>query len=147
MTCNFSASGRAESQQGYSPGRSESASGGLGKCHQMVLRPVGPKRRPPLTRCRPYRPGNDLRASTQASARRLASAWAITWRAFSPSRWPQFSIPRVPFIQWFAIFLTEAPVFGFEIFLCVMLRLAADVFAHRVNVHGTYAKFPVATLP
>ena len=34
--------------------------------------------------CRPDRPGNDLMVFTQASARRLTPAGAITWRAFSP---------------------------------------------------------------
>ena len=33
---------RAESPPGYSPGRSESASGGLGNRQKIVLRPVGP---------------------------------------------------------------------------------------------------------
>ena len=34
--------------------------------------------------CRPDRPGNDLMVFTQASARWLAPAWAITLRPFSP---------------------------------------------------------------
>ena len=114
---------------------------------QRIPRPVGPARQHTLTRCRPYRPENDLMEFTQACARGLAPAWAITLQAFSPSQWPQFSIPRIPFIQRLAILLTKTPKFCFKILLRVMFRLTADVFAHRINVHRTHAEFSVATLP
>jgi hypothetical protein len=47
--------------------------------------------------------------------------------------WNLFLIPRITFVQWFAILLTKPAILGLKIFLPVMLRLVSDVFAHRSN--------------
>ena len=74
---------RAESLQGYSPGWRESASGGLGKGHQIVLRPVGPAPRKCRPAYRPNRPGGNVMTVVPGLVLR-AAPWAITSRAFSP---------------------------------------------------------------
>ena len=74
---------RAESLSGYSPGWRESASGGLGKGHQIVLRPVGPAPHQGKPAYRPDRPVGNVMTVVPGLALR-AAPWAITSRAFSP---------------------------------------------------------------
>ena len=57
------------------------------------------------------------------------------------------SIPCTSFVQWFAVLFAKSPVFGREIFLRMMLRLPADIFANHFDVRTTDAEFSVAGLP
>jgi hypothetical protein len=56
-------------------------------------------------------------------------------------------IPRVPFIQRFAILLAKAAVFRLKIFFPMMFRLRADVLAHWINMDWAHTEFSVPGLP
>lgn len=57
------------------------------------------------------------------------------------------SIPGISFVQGFAVFLTEPPVFGLEIILPVVFRLIPDVGSDDFNMGATHAERAVTRLP
>lgn len=57
------------------------------------------------------------------------------------------SVPRISFIQRFAVLFAKPPVLGFKILLLMMLRLITNVFPHGLNMHRADAKFSITGLP